>query len=198
MTPVKGVALAFAATALVMVPNSAAAEDGINGAQVRAMAFEHIPIGALLALEPADDSELTFQVAQLVETGLQTAGYRLHEESHLVLTVATEMTDGGAEAPWPVDVDASKGSLRMRLYLFGRNSSGVLQESPRADAGEYRILLSIHDRRMRTRGYLWRGTASTCRCGQGAVAASRSLVPELVAAIGRTTGEDSVQSAASR
>jgi hypothetical protein len=80
----------------------------------------------------------------------------------------------------------------MRLFLFGPNSSGLLQDTREPTAGAYRVDLSVHDRRSRT--YVWRGTATICRCGQGLLASSRAMVPALVEAIGRSVGPPSTAS----
>jgi len=103
------------------------------------------------------------------------------------------MTELSAEQPLPLELRASKGSMGMRLFLFGRHSSGVLQDGPQTTAGEYRFLLTIHDRR-HPHGYLWRALGTACQCGAGAAAASRHIVPALVKAIGRNAGSQSVGS----
>ena len=78
----------------------------------------------------------------------------------------------------------------MRVFLFGPNSSGLLQDNHKPTVGEYRISLSIHDRR--AHGYLWRGVATTCQCGQGMAASSRAMVTALIEAIGRSIGPGSM------
>jgi hypothetical protein len=155
-----------------------------EGFSVIATAYDEVPAAASFEIRMADDSELSYEIEQLVQANLQRRGYGLAAGSPLVLTVTTERTEPSADSPWPMQLGASKGGLRMRLFLFGTNSSGLLQDRSEPTAGEYRVSLSVHDRR--TRGYLWRGTATTCQCGQGILASSREMVPALVAAIGRS------------
>jgi hypothetical protein len=192
MVIARGGFAAIAAVVLGSVAVSASADVSLAVRGLRATAYDEIPAGSAFDIEPADGSEFTLQVERMVEASLQRAGYARADDSPLVLTLATEMTDPGAETPWPVQLGASKGSLRMRLFLLGPNSSGLLQESRSPAAGDYRIFLSIHDRR--TLRYVWRGTATACRCGAGALASSRTMVPALVEAIGRNVGPQAVAS----
>lgn len=194
MAIAKGGLAAIVVAVLGHVPAPVAADDPHDDVSMHATAYEQIPADAIFDLEPADNSELTYQVERLVRTSLQRRGYRLGDDSPLVLTIVTEATEAGADTPWPMQLGASKGGLRMRLFLFGPNSSGLLQDGRKPTAGEYRISLSVHDRW--TRGYLWRGMATACQCGQGMLASSREMVPVLVEAIGRSVRPESTASGA--
>lgn len=196
MTILRGGLAAIAAVVLGSIAAPASADVSLAAGGLRATAYDEIPAGAAFDIESADGSELTLQVERMVEASLHRAGYARGDDSPLVLTLATEMTEPGAETPWPVQVGISKGSLRMRLFLFGPNSSGLLQESRRPASGDYRIFLSIHDRR--TLRYVWRATATACRCGDGALASSRAMVPALIDAIGRNVGPQAVVSSTPR
>ena len=182
----RGLAM-FVAAALVSGPVLGAGDTALDGASIVATSYDRIPAGARFDLRSADDSELTYEAERLVRAGLQRRGFGFDPDSPLVLTVATEVTDGSADAPLPMQLGVSKGSLRMRLFLLGPNSSGLLQDSRDPTAGDYRIDLSVH-------AYVWRGAATTCRCGQSMLASTRQIVPALVEAIGSTVGPQSTAS----
>jgi hypothetical protein len=164
--------------------------------EIQATAYDAIPHGAAFDVEAADGSELTHEVERLVRASVERLGYGLDDDAPLVLSVATESAGESAESPLPLQLGASKGSVRMRLFLLGPNSSGLLQDSRRASAADYRIALSVHDRR--TQRYVWRGLAAICRCGQSVRAASRAAVPTLVEAIGYSVGPQPADADASR
>jgi hypothetical protein len=172
------------AAALVVAALGSGPLLAAEGFSVIATAYHEVPAAANFEIQVADDSELAYEVEQLVQASLQRQGYGFAVGSPLVLTVMTERTEPSADTPWPMQLGASKGGLRMRLFLFGTNSSGLLQDRSTPTAGEYRVSLAVHDRR--TRGYLWRGMATTCQCGQGILSSSREMVPALVEAIGRS------------
>jgi hypothetical protein len=182
--------LAALIVAVLASGSPATADDALDGGTILAKAYRPVPASAWFDLQVAAGSALTYEVEQLVRTNLQHRGYGLSADAPLVLTVATETTEQGADTPWPMQLGVSKGGLRMRVFLFGTNSSGLLQDSRKPTAGEYRISLSIHDRR--AHGYLWRGVATTCQCGQGMVASSRAMVTALIEAIGRSIGPESM------
>jgi hypothetical protein len=196
MRVAKGGLAAFLVAVLGNGPVLCAPDVEPDGVTIVAAAYGQVPAAARFDLRIADDSALRYEIEQLVRASLQRLGYGLRHESPLVLTVSAEANDWGADTPWPLQLGASKGGLRMRLFLFGPNSSGLLQESRKPTAGEYRVSLSVHDRG--THGYLWRGVATVCRCGQGILASSRALVPALVAAIGRSVGPEAAVSTASK
>lgn len=173
---------------------TAATDGSPEGVEISATAYETVPSGATFRLEAADNSELTLQVQRLVRTHLQRLGYAVGGESPLVLTIGTEVSDVPAETTLPLKLQGSKGSLGLRFLLFGPNSSGLLQDKTKPAPGDYRISLSIHDQRMP--GYLWRGVAATCRCGQGMLVSSREMVPALVESIGLTVGPPATESTA--
>jgi len=179
------------ATTLGELPADARADSLSLEQDIQATAYRSIPAGTAFRVEVADRSGLTHQVEQMLETVLQDAGYALSEKSPFVLTIATELTESSGVPPLPLELRATKGSLGMRLFLLGRNSSGVLQEDPQPTAGEYRIVLTIHDRR-HPQGYLWRALATACRCGTGTTAALKDLIPALVKTIGRKVGSQPV------
>lgn len=187
---------AFAAivVALALGPDPAAAAGALEGVEISATAYEPIPANAAFRVETENSSELTLQVRQLVRGHLRSLGYRIAEDSPLVLMIGTEAPETLAETRMPVKLSASKSTLGLRFFLFGTNSSGLLQESPEPAPGDFRISLSIHDQRLP--GYLWRGVATTCRCGQGMVASSREMVPALVESIGQTVGPPPFESSA--
>lgn len=178
---------AILAAILGQLPARADADDRSVEQEIHAIAYRAIPAGTAFRVALADRSGLTHHVEQLLETVLQDAGYALSEQSPFVLTVTTEVTAPSGESPLPLELRATKGSLGMRLFLFGRNSSGVLQEDSKSSAGDYRLVLTIHDRR-HPQGYLWRAQATTCQCGMGATAALQDMVPALVNTIGRNAG----------
>jgi hypothetical protein len=181
---------------LGQLPAHADADDSF-AQEVQATAYRAIPPGTAFRVELADRSGLTHHVAQLLQTELPDAGYALSAQSPFVLTVATEVTEPNGRSPLPLELRATKGSVGMRLFLLGRNSSGVLQQDPEATAGEYRVVLTIHDRR-HPQGYLWRARATACQCGLGATAAWHDMVPALVKTIGRNAGAQPVAPKAAR
>jgi hypothetical protein len=190
MAIARGGLAALVAAALGFGSPPATADDALDGVTILTNAYDPVPASASFDLQVAADSALTYEIEQLVRSNLQHRGYGLSADAPLVLTVAAETTERSADTPWPMQLGASKGGLRMRLFLIGPNSSGLLQDSREPTAGEYRISLSIHDRR--AHGYLWRGLATTCQCGQGMLASSRAMVAALIEAIGRSVGPEPI------
>jgi hypothetical protein len=187
-------AAALLIAALAPGPSSAASDEP-DGITIVATAYDEVPAAATFEVQVAEESALRYEIEEMLKATLQRRGYGLEGGSPLVLRATSESTEPSADTPWPMQLGASKGSLRMRLFLFGPNSSGVLQDSREPTAGEFRVSLSLHDRR--TRGYVWRGTATTCRCGQGMLASSRAMVAALVEAIGRSVAPKSAVFSAS-
>ncbi len=119
-----GLAAIVAAAVLGQLPAHADADDGSFAQEVQATAYRAIPPQTAFRVELADRSGLTHHVLQLLQTALPDAGYALSPRSPFVLTVTTEVTEPSGTSPLPLELRATKGSLGMRLFLLGRNSSG--------------------------------------------------------------------------
>jgi len=182
----KFVLAAFAVAVLGAGPVWSATDGQSNEAGITATAYKPIPAGAAFRLQAEDSSELTYQVQEQLRVKLERLGYSVSPNSPLVLIIGTEAPAERADTPLPMKVGGGKTGLSLRFFLFGTNSSGLLQDSPEPAPDDYRISLSIYDQR--TSGYLWRGVGVICRCGQGVQASSREIVPALADSIGRTVG----------
>jgi len=191
MTTIERALITFVAASFGLALAVAAVGAESDNTKILATAYEPIPPGTTLSVETADNADLTMQVAEQMRRQLQNDGYVVSGDGPLVLMI-------GTAAPPPLDDDpdlpmkltgGTKG-LGMRFKLIGANSSGLLQESSELLAEDYRILLSVQDRR--SDKYLWRGVANICQCGEGILAASRRIVPDLSGAIGRTMGPQPV------
>lgn len=191
MTTIERALITFVAASLGLALAVSAVGAETAGAEVLATAYKPIPVGAALSLKTADNSDLTMQMQELMRAELQRDGYRIIDDSPLVLMIGTRAPPSlDDDESLPMKVAGGKDSIGMRFKLVGTNSSGLLQDSPEPLAEDYQISLSVSDRR--TDEYLWRGVANVCQCGQGILAASRQVAPELADAIGRTTGPQPV------
>lgn len=155
--------LAALAAPLITGPALAATDLPSGESGITATAYEPIPAGATFRLETEDSSELTYQLQEQLRRELQRLGYGLGDDSPLILTIGTVPPAESADTDPPLKIAGGSSGARLRFFLFGTNSSGLLQDSPESAPGDYRITMSVHDRR--TGGFLWRGLATVCRCG---------------------------------
>jgi hypothetical protein len=180
---------AFMLGAPMATGGNTGAGDKALDVTIMATDYAHIPKGTAFRVEAARDTELALYVERLVRGALPAAQFAGADDSPLVLTVDAEATDLASwDDPGTAEMTASNGNVRLRAYLWAPNGQGILQENaaPSRRGLVHRLTATVYDRR--TGRYLWRGSAETCQCGNGALADSRKMVPPLIEAIGRTVG----------
>jgi hypothetical protein len=177
--------------ALVALAALAALSAGIPaGAQappeVVAAAYRDLPAGLAVRLQLLDDSELNLQVRDLIAEQLAAAGHTVAETAPFVLQIETQTATQAADDPSLGSFQATDRSAEIRMNLWSSTEDSLLQGRQDKIGAEarYRISLGLYD--SRDGRYYWRGAASTTLDQGDAAAASRDMVPALLAQFGKT------------
>jgi hypothetical protein len=154
--------------------------------EVVAAAYRDLPAGLTVRLELLDDSELNLQVRDLIAGQLAADGHTVAETAPFVLQIETQTASEAADDPSLGSFQATDRSAEIRMNLWSSSEDSLLQGRQDKVGAEarYRISLGLYD--SRDGRYYWRGAASTTLDQGDAAAASRDLVPALLAHFGET------------
>lgn len=149
--------------------------------------YRELPPGTALRLELMDDSDLNLQVRELIAEELARRGHPVAEGAPFILQIETGTAADDETDPTLGSFEANTDEgAELRLNLWSNRQDSLLnrQEDTTRDAAMYRISLGIYD--SRNGRYYWRGNAGALLVDDDALAASREMVPALLARLGQT------------
>ena len=170
---------------------NAPAPSGIIDARV----YAAIPAGASIAVVMDQDTDQYERLKAAIETTLRNRGYRVSDDGALVLdfygseVIGGRTVDRAANAPAnqslaPVPAhNANLGLLSgVNQDLFGDQASA--SDNGAASGRRVSLSMTLTDKASSSR--LWQGSAMGIPRGADTFAATKSLIPYLVSAFGRT------------
>jgi len=178
--------LALVALASLAAVSAGMPADAQTPPEVVAAAYRDLPAGLAVRLELMDDSDLNLQVRDLIAGQLAADGYTVAETAPFVLQIETQTASQAADDPSLGSFQATDRGAEIRMNLWSSTEDSLLrgrQDKVGAEA-RYRISLGLYD--SRDGRYYWRGAASTTLDQGDAAAASRDMVPALIAQFGKT------------
>lgn len=196
-------ALLAAILALAAPAAWAQAPAGAATGTVTARAYQALPPGAAIAVEPAQDTDQNQRLKTAIEALLRERGYRVVDNAQLVLEFyATEVTGsqiverpGGGralESPVPGTGQGFRtgalSSLNQDLFGKGSKRSGDGPSGVAPPPSQVHLSMMLTDRRAARR--VWQGSASGELRRPDSFAATQSLVPFLVQKLGMTVGAE--------
>lgn len=190
------------ASAQVASTDSSGAATGT----ISARAYNPLPAGAAIAVEPADDTDQSQRLKSAIELALTKDGYRVTEEAPLVLEFySTEVLgpsvvnssdchrpDGGwlgpanRAVPCTNQFPGATPLAQLNQSLFGGADHAPNQPGAAPTPPQVHLSIMLDNRRIAKR--VWQGSASGELVQADTFAATAALVPMLVAKLGKTVG----------
>jgi hypothetical protein len=153
---------------------------------IDAISYSPIPAGAGFATQANDSTALTNDALQRVNDALGRKGYRVDNQSNLVLQVETQLVRGVKQDTPVGELTANNNEavVQGKLYSSTQNSLLNPQRPISSGSGAYRINLSVYDK---TNGlYVWRGSINRSDPTVDIEKASDEMVPALLEYLGKT------------
>lgn len=191
--------IAVMAASLALAAQPSRAQDLSTGA-VNAVAFEKVPGGAAIKVDPLDDSDESLSLKAEFEKLLRAKGYTISPDAKLVLSFETQELKGtwtgGGDNRWlelynqqnHTGTDAP--SVQLNLYksdkggLINRLGNQRPQGTHQVASSKLRLDATLDDSNNGKR--LWQGWSVIDMGASDDVARHKSMVPPLVDAFGET------------
>ncbi|HUC60710.1 MAG TPA: hypothetical protein VMF53_02005 [Alphaproteobacteria bacterium] len=185
----------WAASSIVAAPAALAQQAPPPTGTIDAREYAPLPAGDAIAVVMDQDTDQYERLKAAIETALRNRGYRVSDDGPLMLefygseVIGSRPVDRAANAPAnrslaPVPAhDANLGLLTgLNHDLFGDTGSAPDQEPGVGRQVSLSMTLSVKS----TAARLWQGSAMGRARSADSFAATKSLVPFLVSALGRS------------
>ncbi len=165
---------------------------------LNAVAYKDVPTAAAITVRPLDDSDDNLILKQEFEKALQNRGYRIVQDSPLVLTFETSdtvgaYTDRNARHVLELSGGGGRGGgedARARVNVFDSVSGGLMNtgedtgDTSIVTPSQYRLDVSLDDKADRKR--LWQAWATADIARSDGRTLTRAMVPVIVQSVGQT------------
>jgi hypothetical protein len=156
------------------------------GQEVQAVDYAPIPSGASFEVQTNEDSELSQDAVDRIQSELPNHGYGAQDGADLVMVVETDLVRGDKQDDPLGQVHATGEEAEVQARLFSTTQNSLLNPQQPIEPAErlFRISLAVYDRA--TGLYVWRGSAMRSNPDIDVDQASDEMIAALIGAVGKS------------